>query len=188
MDDFSTPGTRNSFNIPASPSNYIRPKKMPMSSMCPSIILNDNNEVVYVTGASGGTRITTAVAWVVNFSFELFLLLQKMHFFLFSLLTFVTLFSLLLKTTLQSLWFKKRVDYSLDEPRLHHQLVPNDLVAENYFSENVERGLKLKGHKIRKLTGRQGVVQACHKICDDQNKNCLTGASDGRKGGVPDGF
>jgi len=64
MDDFSTPGTKNSFGVPASPSNYIESGKMPMSSMCPTLVFDANDEVVFLSGAAGGTRITTATAFV----------------------------------------------------------------------------------------------------------------------------
>lgn len=62
MDDFSTPGKINAFGIPASPANYIKPGKRPMSSTCPSIILDDNGNVQLVVGGAGGSKITTSVA------------------------------------------------------------------------------------------------------------------------------
>ena len=64
MDDFSTPGTSNSFGVPASPANYIEPGKRPMSSMAPTIIFNQNGDPVFLSGAAGGTRITTAIPFV----------------------------------------------------------------------------------------------------------------------------
>ncbi len=65
MDDFSIPGTSNSFGVPASPANYISPGKMPMSSMCPALTFDDSDEhIVFSTGGAGGTRITTAALFV----------------------------------------------------------------------------------------------------------------------------
>ncbi|KAK2152993.1 hypothetical protein NP493_2374g00024 [Ridgeia piscesae] len=65
MDDFSTPGTVNVFGVPASPTNFIVPGKMPMSSTCPTLVLDDAGSVRLATGAAGGTRITTHTALVI---------------------------------------------------------------------------------------------------------------------------
>ncbi|XP_034477501.1 scoloptoxin SSD14-like [Drosophila innubila] len=62
MNDFSTPGKNSVDNIPPSPSNFIKPGKRPMSSFCPSIVLDNNGNVKLIVGAAGGPRITTSVA------------------------------------------------------------------------------------------------------------------------------
>lgn len=32
--------------------------------MCPIIVLDENNDAILITGSAGGTKITTAVAYV----------------------------------------------------------------------------------------------------------------------------
>ena len=65
MDDFSFPSTVNEFNVPPSEHNFVRPGKRPLSSMAPAVVTNaDDGRVRLVVGAAGGTRITTAVAYV----------------------------------------------------------------------------------------------------------------------------
>lgn len=65
MDDFSTPGTVNEYGVPASPANFIVPKKRPVSSMVPTIIVDKYGEPSLLIGAAGGTKITTSVVYVI---------------------------------------------------------------------------------------------------------------------------
>lgn len=54
----------NYYELVASPANYIEPGKRPVSSMCPTIIVDKQGNVEMILGAGGGTRITTAVSQV----------------------------------------------------------------------------------------------------------------------------
>ena len=65
MDDFSiAPGVRNAFGLLGSEANVIAPGKRPLSSMSPTIVLNDNRKPLLSCGAAGGPKIITAVLQV----------------------------------------------------------------------------------------------------------------------------
>ena len=61
MDDFSAkPGVANVFGAVGGQANEIQPQKRMLSSMTPSMVLEDN-KVVMVTGSPGGTTIISSV-------------------------------------------------------------------------------------------------------------------------------
>jgi gamma-glutamyltranspeptidase/glutathione hydrolase len=62
MDDFTSKvGEPNMFGLIQGPANAIGPKKRPLSSMTPIIVL-ENHKVRFVIGSPGGPRIITTVA------------------------------------------------------------------------------------------------------------------------------
>jgi gamma-glutamyltranspeptidase/glutathione hydrolase len=62
MDDFAAkPGSPNVFGLVQGTANKIEPGKRMLSSMSPTIALDDKNAVFMLAGAGGGPRIITAV-------------------------------------------------------------------------------------------------------------------------------
>ena len=64
MADFDNPDDDPVDDIFPSPFNFPEPGKRPFSSMCPTILTDDDGKVQLVIGASGGKMITTAVSLV----------------------------------------------------------------------------------------------------------------------------
>lgn len=67
MTDFAVPSMKNNGGLPASPGNYIAPKKHPQSAMSPTIVTDQNGNVRIVIGAAGGVKIPTGVSMVRKF-------------------------------------------------------------------------------------------------------------------------
>ncbi len=67
MDDFvAAPGTPNAFGLVGGEANSVAPGKRPLSSMTPTIVLQDGR-VRMVTGAPGGSKIiTTTMQTIIN--------------------------------------------------------------------------------------------------------------------------
>ncbi len=64
MDDFaSAPNTPNAFGLVGGEANAIAPRKIPLSSMTPTIV-TENNRLRMVVGAPGGSTIITTVMQV----------------------------------------------------------------------------------------------------------------------------
>ncbi len=62
MDDFSSqPGVPNAFGLVGAENNSIEPGKRPLSSMSPTIVLDQGDKPVLTVGAAGGPKIITQV-------------------------------------------------------------------------------------------------------------------------------
>ncbi len=62
MDDFAAqPGKPNMFGLIQGENNSVQPKKRPLSSMTPTIVMRKDGTVWFALGARGGPRIITAV-------------------------------------------------------------------------------------------------------------------------------
>ena len=65
MDDFSArPGVPNAFGLVGSEANAIEPGKRPLSSMSPTIVVEDDRPVM-ILGGAGGPAIITAVLQII---------------------------------------------------------------------------------------------------------------------------
>ncbi|CAF1072394.1 unnamed protein product [Adineta steineri] len=84
-----------------------------------------------------------------------------------------------------NLWFNEHIKQAVDTPRLHSQLLPQELWAEQGFDYNILKQLKQRGHNITCGAFGGSVIQGI-EWRDEVNQywaNC-----DIRKGGAPDGF
>lgn len=63
MDDFAAKkGDQNLFGAVGGEKNLVEPLKTPLSSMSPTIVLNEKNQPIMAVGSPNGTRIITCVA------------------------------------------------------------------------------------------------------------------------------
>jgi len=68
MDDFSMqPGVPNYFGLVGAEANAVGPRKRPLSSMSPTLVLKDGKPVMSVGAAGGPTIISQAVLAIINF-------------------------------------------------------------------------------------------------------------------------
>ena len=131
MDDFALLNRTNTFNLTASPYNLMRAGKRPLSSMCPSVVLNELGQVDMVLGASGGSRIATSV----------------------------------FQALVRSYWYSMPLLETVAYPRVHHQLLPDELEVESVEmigSEAVAQ-LRAMGHKIVQHAPKS-VVNAVRRV------------------------
>ena len=134
MDDFSIkPGVPNMYGAVGAEANSIVPGKRMLSSMTPTIVL-DNGKVSLVVGTPGGTTITTSV----------------------------------FQTLVDILDFHLSPEDAVNQPKFHHQWMPDDIFVEPGFSIAVQDSLKVMGYLVaqRGSIGRTEVIQVTpdHKI------------------------
>jgi len=140
MDDFAIHPSGNVYGLTGNEANSLQPKKRPLSSMAPTIILQGERPEIIVGGA-GGPRIISAT----------------------------------LQTILNLIDFQMPVREAVGSPRIHHQWMPDNLIAEADIPAEAKRSMERRGHNVRER-GVAGVVQA---ITVKQGK--ASGSADPRK-------
>ena len=144
MDDFASPNITSAYDVPPAKNNFISPGKRPMSSMSTTVVTDQQGRVVAVAGASGGTKIITAVAQV--WQWKYFLIPRNI---------FVTnkIFS---QALLRMLYLGQNVKEAVDARRLHHQLFPMNLNYEDGITtvgDNIIMLIIIYEHNIRSGCG-----------------------------------
>ena len=129
MDDFSAaPGVQNAYGLIGSEANAIAPGKKPLSSMTPTVVLDETGQVVMVIGASGGSTIISA-------TIQVFLNIVE---------------------------FGMNPQEAVAAPRIHHQWIPEALVLEPEFPEDVTRTLQQRGHTLKRMRAYSSVQVTMH--------------------------
>ena len=151
MDNFaSKTGVPNAYGLIQGEANLIAPGKRPLSSMTPTIVLEDG-DVRLVTGTPGGPTIINTV----------------MH------------------TIVNVLDFGLNAQEAVDQPRFHHQWLPDRIdYEERALVRDVTDALEAKGHTVE-TRGRIGDAQV---IYVDPDTGIRMGGSDPRRGGAAVGY
>ena len=81
--------------------------------------------------------------------------------------------------------FGLKLGPSVANPRVHHQLLPNNIFVNDKYKLNktIVDGLKAIGHEVKE-TASFSVVQAIYR----ENANTIYAISDPRKKGKPAGY
>lgn len=151
MDDFSQPNKNNSFGFVPSPNNFIRAGKRPLSSICPLMVEHlGNGSLWFATGAAGGSRIISATTQV----------------------AFNVLEGLGVHPNGTDLVRQEDLKVSgvggegsvmraaVAAPRLHDQLMPEVLLVERGYGQDVYEDLKGRGHNVTWQAPGLSAVQA----------------------------
>ncbi len=155
----------STFSLEDGNPNQMKPQKRPLTSMTPSLVLNRNNEVAFATGATGGPKTITSLAYSI----------------------------------LKGLILDWNTNLVVDDPRLHHQLLPNHIVYQPGVAQELLDGLKDKGHKLIEdnpsldsVSAVQVVKNLCAMCrtdaCENALADCIEATADGRTLGRTDGY
>ncbi len=149
MDDFAAkPGEANMYGLIQGEANSVQPRKAPLSSMTPTIVLRDGKLYLVVGSPGGPTIINTVLEVIVNV-----------------------------------LDFGMNIAEAVDQPRFHHQWLPDQLVVEKSFSpDTILELLRTEGHAVKVISG-QGQVAAI--LVDGE---WITGTADPRTEGTAKGY
>jgi gamma-glutamyltranspeptidase / glutathione hydrolase len=146
MDNFAAKqGVPNGYGLIQGAANSIAAGKRPLSSMTPSIVLEDG-DVRLVAGTPGGPTIINTVFQVI----------------------------------MNVLDFGLNAQQAVDQPRFHHQWLPDAIQYEpRALVNDVIQALEAKGHQVQE----RGLIGDAQVIYVDPEDGWRYGGSDPRRGG-----
>ena len=148
MDDFAPkPGRPNLYGLIQGEANAVAPGKTPLSSMTPSLVLQDD-KLYMVVGTPGGPTIINSVLQVI----------------------------------LNVLDYHMNMQEAVDQPRIHHQWLPDTLFVEKTVSPDTIEALKSRGYAV-KVNNQIGEMAAI--LVDG---GWLQGAADSRTESTAKGY
>lgn len=147
MDDFSAkPGASNAFGLLGTEANAIAPNKRMVSSMMPTIVL-DNNKPYIIVGTPGGSTIITSV----------------------------------LQSILNIMEFDLSPEDAVNQPKFHHQWMPDVIYVEADFPMSVREELQNMGYTIQERgdIGRTELIlinaEGIHAVADKRGDDSASG-------------
>ncbi len=177
MDDFAAKvGSPNMFGLIQGEANAIAPRKRPLSSMTPTIVLGNNRESGIGTRDSGEKSSSTD-SRVPSPESRVFLVLGSPG--------GATIINTVLQVLLNVTVYKMDVLSAVTAPRFHHQWMPDKLEMERIgFSADTLEKLQQAGYKVEFL----GSLGDCEAIAVDPRTHWRFGAADPRRDGKAAGY
>jgi gamma-glutamyltranspeptidase / glutathione hydrolase len=175
MDDFAAkPGSPNLFGLIQGEANAIAPRKRPLSSMTPTIVLEDSP----AAGAPGaaGTEAGSAPESGTTAGPQLRLVLGSPG--------GGTIINTVLEVLLNVTAFHMEVQRAVSAPRFHNQWMPDRVLIEPGISQDTADRLTDAGYKVQRVGG----IGDCEAIAVDPRTGWRFGASDPRGDGKAAGY
>ncbi len=168
MDDFSAkPGVPNSYGLVQGEANAVGPRKRPLSSMTPTIVLEGYSDHGPGIGTAGPLKPAPELRLVLGSPGG------------------GTIINTVLQTLLNVLVFKMDVREAVTAPRFHHQWLPDKLTLEpRGFSADTVQKLEEARYKL----GYRDSIGECQAIEVDPKTGWRFGAADPRGDGKAVGY
>ncbi|GAA6031241.1 hypothetical protein JCM8097_005563 [Rhodosporidiobolus ruineniae] len=162
MDDFASPGTPDAFGLAPSPFNYPAPFKRPLSSTSP-LIMDHPSPSSSGKNTSSDTGVWLALGGSGG----------------------SRIFGAVAQTLLNLDWGHD-LSSAVEQPRVHHQLLPEYVSVESTFRPDLIDSLRSKGHNLTLFDINVGIAEVQAVMRSREGK--FFAASDSRKNGISAAF